>query len=271
MVFLILSVYKYSFDLINGVWDKRIHSDQWNALSLQISCRATITDKHLEKTHMCTSLDIAHIWEAHFLFPSITQSVHEWGLFLRLCYLYSILMGKFKFGITPDCWPGLILDGKLALCSLFLHASKHHTTNFYALLSRESLQRYLKPLRMNDATFFLLFFFLCIHEHKNRKADLVVGLCASGLYLPTGELISSAFLLLPVWTESPSICRWLICSVYRRAQRGWRLMRTAQKGLPMCHPRSLVLKPALPEQQHKCPICVCLPVDTDGWVLALGP
>lgn len=32
----------------------------------------------------------------------------------------------------------------------------------------------------------------------------------------------------------------------------------------MCHPRSPVLKPALPEQQHKCPICVCLPVETDS-------
>lgn len=39
------------------------------------------------------------------------------------------------------------------------------------------------------------------------------------------------------------------------------------KGLPTCHPRSLVLKPAFPEQQHKCPICVCLPVDAlaEAW------
>lgn len=44
-------------------------------------------------------------------------------------------------------------------------------------------------------------------------------------------------------------------------------MKRAERGLPTCHPRSLVVKPALAEQQHKCPICVCLPVDAPGWVL----
>lgn len=48
-------------------------------------------------------------------------------------------------------------------------------------------------------------------------------------------------------------------------------MKRTEKRLPTCHPRSLVVKPALPEKQHKCPICVCLPVDTDGSVLARGP
>lgn len=42
--------------------------------------------------------------------------------------------------------------------------------------------------------------------------------------------------------------------------------RGAEKRLPTCHPRSLLVKP-FPVQQHKCPICVCLPVDTGGWVL----
>lgn len=83
--------------------------------------------------------------------------------------------------------------------------------------------------------------------------------------------MSSPFLhscVLPVWTEGPSICRWLICSVYRGVGGGADLMKRTEKRLPTCHPRSLRLKPALAVKQHKCPICVCLPVDTDGRVLA---
>lgn len=50
----------------------------------------------------------------------------------------------------------------------------------------------------------------------------------------------------------------------RREAGGQRqLMKRAEKRLPTCHPRSPGGKARpRPEEQHQCPICVCLPVDT---------
>lgn len=96
------------------------------------------------------------------------------------------------------------------------------------------------------------------------------------MYPAAGEPGSSPFLhrcLLTVWTAGPSICRWLICSVYRGAVvcvwvggggGGGCLMKRAEKRLPPCGPRSLLGKPALAVKQHKCPICVCLPME-ESW------
>lgn len=130
----------------------------------QICWASTVSDRPIEKTCTHTHTSQLYIWVrllVHFLFPSVTQSVSEWGSYLLLSYLYSRLMEKFKFGITSDCWPEPISDNWLAPRFHYPHASKHHTTKSHTLLSRHTFLAYLKPLCPNVLSLF--------HMHEDRN------------------------------------------------------------------------------------------------------
>ena len=106
-------------------------------------------------THTHTHISALHLREAFAPFPfPITLSVSNWGSYLPPSYLYSRLMGKFKFGITSDCWPEPISDNWLALFfSLSLSAcfeaphnkkKKRKKEKSHTLLSRHTSLAYLK-------------------------------------------------------------------------------------------------------------------------------
>lgn len=115
-------------------------------------------------THATSRL---YIWERlllHFLFPSVTQSVGEWGSYLPPSYLYSGLMGKFKFGITSDCWPEPISDNwpapALSLSSCF-EAPYNKISHSLEQAHVPAVSEILVPERA------ILVSHVCMHEGRN--------------------------------------------------------------------------------------------------------
>lgn len=123
---------------------------------LQPSLRGLLRKHTHTHTHLSSTSERG-FWSISFFH----QSLSEWGSYLLLSYLYSRLMGKFKFGITSACWPESISDNWPALHFHYSHASKHHTTKSHTLLSRDSLLPYLKSLCLIVLSVFRM------HEDRN--------------------------------------------------------------------------------------------------------
>lgn len=134
---------------------------------------------------MHTSLVISKCSTLPFVFPSASEAAGEAGSHLLLSYLHSRLRGKFKFGITSDSWT------QLKCSCTFISVHRIPKTSYL-------------PWHL------LLFF----RTHERETNENVFLVCI------TAEWITWTVILLPAWPESPSICRWLICRVYRGAEGG---------------------------------------------------
>lgn len=86
----------------------------WKILNFHKSAglQPSLTDLLRKHTHTLTHLSSTSergFWSISFFHQSLSRSGSEVHI-CSLSYLYSRLMGKFKFGITSDCWPEPISD-----------------------------------------------------------------------------------------------------------------------------------------------------------------